>query len=116
MTTFADDQPAVIRAVGQQVDEPLQATEARLAGILILVRPRLVLGHVGAVRELHIDRVERDEEVFSAVDLFKGVDDAGFAAEVIAVAQQVGTQRKRKWTFRAVCCRRRDMVVRSKGE
>lgn len=50
MSALADDETTVIRSVGQKVDQALQAAEARLEGILILVRPRNVLGNVRTTR------------------------------------------------------------------
>jgi hypothetical protein len=46
--TAADDETAIFGAVGKQVDETLEAAEARLGRVLVLVGPRLVRGEVGA--------------------------------------------------------------------
>lgn len=48
MGAAADDQTAVVGAVGEKVDQALEAAEVRLLGVLILMRPRLVWGEVGA--------------------------------------------------------------------
>jgi len=45
-SAFADDEATVFRAVGQEVDKALQAAEAGLERILVLVRPWNVLGDV----------------------------------------------------------------------
>lgn len=48
MRAAADDQAAVGGAVGEQVDEPLEAAEVGLLGVLVLVWPGLVWGEIGA--------------------------------------------------------------------
>lgn len=78
---LAHDQPAVARPVGQQVDQPLQAAEARLLRVLVLVRPGLVGLHVGAVGEGHVDGVEGDDEVGRVVDALEGGDEPGLLAD-----------------------------------
>lgn len=48
VAALADDETAVVRAVGEQVHETLHAAEAVLLGVLVLVRPGLVGGDIGA--------------------------------------------------------------------
>ena len=50
VSALADDKTAVLGSVGQKVNQALQAAETRLKGILVLVRPRDVLGDVCAAR------------------------------------------------------------------
>lgn len=47
VSALADDQAAVLGAVGEQVHETLHAAEAVLLGILVLMRPGLVGGKIG---------------------------------------------------------------------
>lgn len=92
---LADDETAIVGAAGVEVNEALKATESGLLGVLILMGPGLVLGKVGAIREAVVDDIERNEEVFSAVDLFKGTDYAGLTADVpdkVFVTGTVGHQ------------------------
>ncbi|KAI6774223.1 hypothetical protein HG531_001072 [Fusarium graminearum] len=67
VTTLGDDKAAVIRAIGQQVDKSLKTTEAGLVGILILMRPGLVLG---------------DDQVFGAKGLLESPNDTRLSANV----------------------------------
>lgn len=48
MAAFADNEPAIFGSVGQEVDESLKAPKARQERVLVLVRPRNVLGDIGA--------------------------------------------------------------------
>ena len=82
MGALADDQSAVLWAVGQKVDKTLEAAEARLLGVLILVGPRLVGLEIFAVGEGEVDCVEADDEVFSGVDLLESANDTGLLANI----------------------------------
>lgn len=75
------DEPAVVGPVGQQVDEALEAAEARAVRILVLVRPRLVGLEVRAVGEADVDGVERHEQVLGVVDALERPDDAGLGPD-----------------------------------
>lgn len=46
MAALADNQTAIVRAVGQQVDETLETSESWLSRVLILMGPWLILGDV----------------------------------------------------------------------
>ena len=48
VAALADNEAAVVRAVGKQIHETLHAAEAVLLGVLVLVRPGLVGGDIGA--------------------------------------------------------------------
>lgn len=74
---LAHDEAAVLGAVGPEVDEPLQAAEAGLLGVLVLVRPRLVGRQMGPVREAVVDGVERHQQVLGPVRLLERRDHAG---------------------------------------
>lgn len=78
---FAHDQAAVVGPIGQQIDQALQAAEARARAVLVLVRPGRVGRQVGAVGEAHVDGVEGDDQVLRLVDGFEGADDAGLGAD-----------------------------------
>jgi len=79
---LADDQSTILRTVGQKVDKTLEAAEARLLGVLILVGPRLVGLEIFAVGEGEVDCVEADDEVFSGVDLLESANDTGLLANI----------------------------------
>lgn len=93
--TFADNQAAVVRAVGEHVDQALHDPESRLARVLVLVRPGLVGWEIGAVREAEVDGVEGDDQVFVVVDLLEGGHDrrlgAHFPHEVLVCDSVVET-------------------------
>lgn len=55
---FADYEAAIVGAVREKVDETLEAAEAWLLRILILMWPGLVLGEIGAVWEAEIDSIK----------------------------------------------------------
>ena len=80
MSALANDQSTVLRAVGQKVDKTLEAAEARLQRILILVGPWLVGLEIFAIGERDIDAVETDDEVLSAVNLLESANDTGLLA------------------------------------
>lgn len=82
VSALADDQSAVLRAVGQKVDEALEAAEARLLGVLILVSPRLVGLEIFTVGEGKVDGVEADDEVLSIVDLLESANDTRLLANI----------------------------------
>jgi hypothetical protein len=42
---FADDETSVLRTVGQEVDEALEAAEARLEGILVFIEYSQLQNH-----------------------------------------------------------------------
>lgn len=48
VAALTDDETTVVGAVGEQVHETLHAAEAVLLGVLVLVRPGLVGGNIGA--------------------------------------------------------------------
>lgn len=75
MCAFADDQSAVLRSVRQKVDKALEAAEAWLCGILILMGPRLVCREFLAVGEGKVDCVEADDKIFGIVNLLESSDD-----------------------------------------
>ena len=80
MSALADNQSTVLGTVGQKVDKTLEAAEARLFGVLILVGPRLVGLEIFAIGERDIDAVETDDEVLSAVNLLESANDTGLLA------------------------------------
>ncbi|KAI3485405.1 hypothetical protein L1887_51329 [Cichorium endivia] len=82
MRALADDQSAIIRSVRKQVHQALQAAEARLERVLVLVRPRLVGRQVLAVGETKVDGIKRDDQVFGAQELFKRSYHAGLRADL----------------------------------
>lgn len=78
---LADDQTTVFVSIRKKVDETLQAAEARLFGVLILMRP----GGVGfevvpGKRQVH--PVERNDQVVRVVHLGEGVNHTGLLADV----------------------------------
>jgi hypothetical protein len=75
VSALADDQSTILRTVGQKVDKTLEAAEARLCGILILVGPRLVCLEIFAVGERKVDCVEANDEVFGIVDFLESAYD-----------------------------------------
>ena len=79
---LADDQAAVVGPIAQHVEQALQAAEAGLARVLVLVRPRRVRGHIVPVREREVHGVEADDQVFVAVHFREGRDDARFLTHV----------------------------------
>lgn len=81
VTTGANDQTAIVRAIGEQVDEALEAAEARLIRVLILVGPRLVGGKIGAAGEGEVESIKGDNEILSAVDLLKGTNHTWLASD-----------------------------------
>ncbi len=81
MRPLADNEAAVLRAIREEVDETLQAAEARALRILILMRPGIVGGEIGAVMKAVIDGIEGHQEILRAIHLLKGVDDARFRAD-----------------------------------
>jgi hypothetical protein len=50
----ADNETAIFGTVGEQVDETLEAAEAGLGGVLVLVGPGLVRGEVGAAANVSL--------------------------------------------------------------
>lgn len=82
MSALANDQSTVLRAVGQKVDKALQAAEARLFRILVLVGPGLVGLEIFAVGEGDVDGVEADDEVLSVVDLLESTNDTRLLANI----------------------------------
>jgi hypothetical protein len=48
VTTAANNETTIIRSIGEQVHKALHAAETVLLGILVLVRPGLVGGNIGA--------------------------------------------------------------------
>jgi hypothetical protein len=82
VSALADDQSTVLGTVGQKVDKALEAAEARLLGVLILVGPRLVRLEIFAVGEGEIDSVEADDEVLSGVDLLESANDTRLLANI----------------------------------
>lgn len=78
----ADDQSTVLGAVGQKIDKALEAAEARLRWILILVGPRLVWLEIFAVGEGDVDGVEADDEVLSVMDLLESANDTRLLANI----------------------------------
>jgi hypothetical protein len=81
MCAFAYNQPAVVGAIGQKVHQALQTAEISLLGVLILMRPGLVFGYIRPIGESEVDGVERYDQVFCVVDLFKGPDHARLRAD-----------------------------------
>jgi hypothetical protein len=104
VSALADDETSVLGAVWQQVHETLQTAEARLEGILILVRPWDVFGDIGTarsslishdpmsknvderlsrdldlLREAKVHSIERDDKIFGVVNLLKCFDYAWLA-------------------------------------
>jgi hypothetical protein len=75
VSALADDQSAVLRSVGQEIDKALEAAEARLCRILVLVSPRLVCLKIFAVREGEVDGIEADDEILGIVDLLESTYD-----------------------------------------
>jgi len=82
VSALADDQSTILGTVGQKVDKTLEAAEARLCGILILVSPRLVGLEVFAVGEREVDCVEDDDKVLSGVDLLESANDTMLLANI----------------------------------
>ena len=80
VSALADNQSTVLGTVGQKVDKTLEAAEARLQRILILVGPWLVGLEIFAIGERDIDAVETDDEVLSAVNLLESANDTGLLA------------------------------------
>ena len=82
MSALADDQSAVLGTIGQKVDKALEAAEARLLGVLILVGPGLVGLEIFAVGEGEIDGVKADDEILGGVDLLESADDTRLLANI----------------------------------
>ena len=80
VSALADDQSTVLRTIGQKVDKTLEAAEARLQRILILVGPWLVGLEIFAVGERDVDAVEADDEILSVVDLLESANDTRLLA------------------------------------
>jgi hypothetical protein len=71
VSALADDQSAVVWSIGQEVDKALEAAEAGLCRVLILVGPRLVCLKIFAVGEGEVDSVEADDQILGVVDLLE---------------------------------------------
>ena len=82
VSALADDQSTILRTVGQKVDKALEAAEARLLRILILVGPWLVRLEIFAVGEGDVDGVKADDEVLSVVDLLESANDTRLLANI----------------------------------
>jgi len=79
-TYLANDEATVVVPVGEEVDETLQAAEARLLGVLVLVGPRGVLLEVApGIREVHA--IKRNNQVLGVVHLGKGVNHTGLLTD-----------------------------------
>jgi hypothetical protein len=50
VSALANDETTVLRSVGKEVHQALQAAETRLEGILVLVRPRDILRNIGTAK------------------------------------------------------------------
>ena len=74
MGSFADNQTAIVRTVGHEVDQSLQATEARLGWILVLMRPWLINWQIGTSGKTKVDSVKRDNQIFGLEDLLKSTN------------------------------------------
>lgn len=79
-TYLADNETTIVVAVGQKVDETLQAAEARLLGVLVLVRPGGVALEVApGIGEVHA--VKRNDQVLRVVHLGKRIDHTGLLTD-----------------------------------
>lgn len=76
MGALAHNQASIPVAVGEDVDQALEAAETRLLWVLILVRPRLVGFDVGAPRKGSVDGVKGHDQVLRVVCTLKGLDDS----------------------------------------
>ena len=77
---LANDETAVVIPIGEEVDETLQAAEAGLLGVLVLMRPGGVAFEVvPGKRQIH--PVKGNDQVLRVVHLCKSVNHAGFLAD-----------------------------------
>ncbi len=83
MTALEHHQAAIVVAIRKQVDETLNAPEARAFGVLVLVSPRLELLVllVEPAGKRDVNGVEGDEQIIGAEDLFEGANDARLGAD-----------------------------------
>lgn len=79
---LADYESSILGAIGKHVDETLHDSEPRLLGVLILVRPGLVWGQIGAVGEAKVDGIKGNNEILVVVDLLENLDDAGLSSDL----------------------------------
>lgn len=77
---FADDEAAVVVPIGEEVDETLQAAEARLLGVLVLVRPGCVAFEV-VPRKRQVHPVKGNNQVLRVVHLCKSVNHTGLLTD-----------------------------------
>lgn len=82
MSSFANNQTAVVRSIGKDVYEALKTPEAALKRILILMRPGGVGLNVCPVRECEVDGVERHDQIVRTVHAGESLDHGGLASNV----------------------------------
>lgn len=78
------DEPAILRPVGREVQQALDALQALALGRLVDVRP----GGVGlsfGMRQRHVRAVKGHQEFWGVPELGEGVDDGWFAEELCAI-------------------------------
>jgi hypothetical protein len=77
---FANDETTVLVPIREKVDETLQAAEAGLLGVLVLMRPGGVAFEV-VPRKCQIHTVKRNDQVLRVVHLSKSVNHTGLLTD-----------------------------------
>jgi hypothetical protein len=78
MRTLASYQATMVWTTRLEIHETLQASKPRLFGVLVLMRPRLVLRKVGTIMEANFDSIKRDNQVLGVVDLLESANNPRF--------------------------------------
>ena len=74
MRPLAYNQATILRPIRKQVNQTLQTPEPRLQRVLILMRPGLIRLDILAVGETNPNRIEGNDQILRAIDLFKRLD------------------------------------------
>ena len=77
---LANDEAAVVVSIGEEVDEALEAAEARLLRVLVLMRPGGVAFEV-IPRKRQVHAVKGNNQVLRVVHLCKSVNHAGLLTD-----------------------------------
>lgn len=81
VATLQDEETTILRTVGQEVDETLNATQTSTLRILILVRPGTVGGKILTVGKRYVDGIERADQILSVIEFFENINDSWFRAD-----------------------------------
>jgi hypothetical protein len=104
MSARANDEASIIRAIGQNIDQALQAPKSGFPRVLILMRPslvgcnicttvrpsvtayenieKLILNGMDILGKSEVDCIKRNEQIFCIVHFLKDADDAWLSANI----------------------------------